>query len=425
MSAIEGMSRAQLRDLALRSLPLEGQILAQQAVLTGSQRALQLAQSKFDKVFELRMADQDRQYDYTKEQRARIYDTLTRREQQQIDAMNKADDIKREEYKSNNTLAQSWAEKAVNNGQADIAARITALDPKSPTFAADLAKLQGKITIEKKLDTSIVETAGRKLLIDNQTGKTIKDLGASDDIVKSLITAYPDAGISLSDSLAVAQGKLKNSRIYQEKVRPPQYVSSGNISSSGITPPTTTIDFNDPAQVAGLKVSDITKSIISGYGTTKDLTPTDRSKVISELYQVGYDPKKYILDKLDNLVGELEKVPNAMKGIIQGYTPANFEANASAFESAKIVLTRQLARLYDVGMLSDQDVADYKKAMPARTDFNINTSKAKVSGLKAAIGKQGTAQSGGIMYSPDGKQQVNTADLTPAQIEEAKKAGWK
>ena len=173
------LQTARLRDIALRSLPLEGQILAQQAVLTGSQRALQLAQSKFDKVFELRMADQDRFYNYQKEQRAMIYDRLNKKEQQQIDAMNKADDIKREDYKINNSLAQSWAEKAVNNGQSDIAAKISALDPKSPSFQADLAKLQGQIKLPQKLTTKNItvgsgKTAKEYLITYNEMGKEVK-----------------------------------------------------------------------------------------------------------------------------------------------------------------------------------------------------------------------------------------------------------
>jgi hypothetical protein len=34
-------------------------------------------------------------------------------------------------------------------------------------------------------------------------------------------------------------------------------------------------------------------------------------------------------------------------------------------------------------------------------------------------------KTGSIMVSPDGKSQVNMVDLTPAQIQEAKNAGWK
>ena len=145
-------------------------------------------------------------------------------------------------------------------------------------------------------------------------------------------------------------------------------------------------DFDDPEFVKTLPISELTKAIISGYGTTKDLTPTDKSKVIQELYQVGFDPKTYILDKLDNLAKMYGDIPSGARGIIQGRYPASPIPSASAFETTKIVLTRQIARLFDVGMLSDQDVASYKEALPSRTDFSQKTVNAKIEALKKVIG---------------------------------------
>jgi hypothetical protein len=167
------------------------------------------------------------------------------------------------------------------------------------------------------------------------------------------------------------------------------------IKTSGITVADTsgfvekqvsTKNFDDQNYVNSLPISTISKAIISGYGTVKDLTPTDKKTVISELYKVGYEPKSYILDKLDTLVNLYEETPNKMKGLVQGYTPSTLSEKAAAFESAKVVLTRQIARLYDVGMLSDQDVASYKEALPSRTDRNVNVVKSKVASLKSVIG---------------------------------------
>ncbi len=175
---------ARLRDIALRSLPLEGQILAAQANLTGSQSALALAQSKFDKVFELRLQDATNQYNYKKDQQDKIWNYLTQKEQDRLTDQRQKDQNEFTLLRDNIANAQTIAKTATENRQADIAAQITALNPKSPTFLADLGKLQAQIKPKaEKADTQIVEVGGRKILIDSQTGQTLKDLGVA-EVVK-------------------------------------------------------------------------------------------------------------------------------------------------------------------------------------------------------------------------------------------------
>lgn len=190
---------AALRDIALRSLPLQGQALIAQGKIYAAQNdanTAQLlydsAQKKFDKIFDLRMTDIENQYNYKKELRDRVYDYMTVKEQRQIDAMNKADDRKYQESRDNLNLAQQWVTNAINNGQGDVAAKISALDPKDPQFMEKLGALQGQVKVNE-------EKA----------------------VVTDLLTKYPDAGISLNDTLATAQSKLGNSKIYREQVRGP------------------------------------------------------------------------------------------------------------------------------------------------------------------------------------------------------------
>ena len=52
------------------------------------------------------------------------------------------------------------------------------------------------------------------------------------ELVKDLATKYIDAGITINDSLAAAQAKIQNSKIYQDQVRPPKTSSGGSSSSS-------------------------------------------------------------------------------------------------------------------------------------------------------------------------------------------------
>ncbi len=156
-SAIEGMSREKLRDLALRSLPLEGQILAAQAVLTGSQKALEIATDKFNQVFSLRLQDIQNQYDYQKEQRDRIWDYLTTKEQQRLDKLQKEDDRKYQESRDNLKIAQDLSQQAMQIGEASLASQFTQLDPKLNTFTADLAKLQSQLAIKQSQQQLTVE----------------------------------------------------------------------------------------------------------------------------------------------------------------------------------------------------------------------------------------------------------------------------
>ena len=140
-----------------------------------------------------------------------------------------------------------------------------------------------------------------------------------------------------------------------------------------------------------LPVSDLTKSVMAGYGKLKDLTPTDRAKVQTELYQTGFNPYTYVNKKLSSLVNMWESIPDKWKGIFQGRIPlaGSINPNVAEFESAKNILTREIARLNDVGVLSDQDVASYTASMPARSDRNISVVKAKLRGIKAATGGKG------------------------------------
>lgn len=146
--------------------------------------------------------------------------------------------------------------------------------------------------------------------------------------------------------------------------------------------------FETPEQIDALPVSNLTKSTISGYTNLKDLTPTDSAKVSSELYQVKYNPKEYVNRKLAAL-GELyTKVPEGFKGMLQGRIPLSGQFNdvAAEFDSARELLTREVARLNDVGVLSDQDVASYRKAMPARSDRNYDVVLGKLRGIGVSTG---------------------------------------
>lgn len=133
--------------------------------------------------------------------------------------------------RANKQLALQKAKDAEITKQADDAKTILTTAQEAAKNGADALTLQkiqnAKTPLEAitaagkfsgKQDTSITEVGGKNLLINNQTGETIKDLGTSGDVTASLMEKYPDAGILPTDDIATAQGKLKDSAIYQKDI---------------------------------------------------------------------------------------------------------------------------------------------------------------------------------------------------------------
>lgn len=150
----------------------------------------------------------------------------------------------------------------------------------------------------------------------------------------------------------------------------------------------TTINANPSAdEIDKLPVSQLTKAIMTGFGKVKDLTPTDKAKVLQEMYQVGYNPQTYVMNKLSNLVQLYSSIPDNSRGYLEGakWWESKTNPTVAAFESARTVLTREIARLNDVGVLSDQDVASYTDSMPSRRDSGLDVILNKISGLQSSI----------------------------------------
>jgi len=213
---IAPLEASRLRKIALKSLPLQAEILAKQAILTGNQNTLLAAQNKLNQVFQIRQTDATNQYNYQKELRTSVFDFATAKEQAKIADLQRKEDKDFELLTLDIQNANNLASTAMANGQADIAGQISALDPKSPTFKQDIATLQaqivpegyeyvatpaerdrleslgykkiernGKTYMKKGEDTSTATTTRmingeeHNILYNTQTGEDIKDLGIS------------------------------------------------------------------------------------------------------------------------------------------------------------------------------------------------------------------------------------------------------
>ncbi|MDO8518474.1 MAG: hypothetical protein Q7S26_04270 [bacterium] len=148
MSAIEGQTREALRDNMLRAAPVQFQALIAQAELASaqgkanlSQGILQQAQGRIDDFFKAQVADNAAQYKYRTDIIDKVYDFATKAEQNRLDEMKtqKANEFTVQRDALN--YAQTLAGEAMKNGQADISAKILALNPKSATYQADVSDL--------------------------------------------------------------------------------------------------------------------------------------------------------------------------------------------------------------------------------------------------------------------------------------------
>jgi hypothetical protein len=180
------------------------------------------------------------------------------------------------------------------------------------------------------------------------------------------------------------------------------------VNEDGTLTPISEIDFNNPAQVDALPVGSLTKAVLQGYAKTKDFTPTQKAEIMSELQQIGFNPNTYITNKLNSLIQSWMAVPESSKGYFQGlkFWESKTNEDVAGFESQKTLLTREIARLFDVGVLSDQDVASYKDAMPSRQDSDLQVVLRKAGGISGAATGRNTEGVGKYVELPDGRKAI-------------------
>ncbi|MCP3684578.1 MAG: hypothetical protein GY861_18075 [bacterium] len=158
------------RQAAIQALPLQSQILAKQAVVTGNMSLLKMATDKLNKAFEVQEKHETNLYNYKRDLRNAVYGYMTVQEQAKSNAQAKQEEREYQEKRDALTRANDIADKASENGQYDLAAQITALDSSSSTYTQDVAALQKQI-VEKvdPMEALKMETIRKQnILLDKQ-----------------------------------------------------------------------------------------------------------------------------------------------------------------------------------------------------------------------------------------------------------------
>lgn len=138
MQAIVGEQASIDRGIAIKALPIQAQL----AEASGN---LKLAQDHLDTIFKLHSEDAQNQYEFKNKLIDSVFAFASKQEQAKLDEKKtqQAQDFQSQQNQLNN--AQALANTAITNGQGALAGKIMALDPKSATYAADVAKLAGQI----------------------------------------------------------------------------------------------------------------------------------------------------------------------------------------------------------------------------------------------------------------------------------------
>ena len=271
------LQTARLRTNAIQALGVNSLLEASRGnIATAQTMADRAVAQKFDPIREqIRVATANLELiindpKYTLEQQNRA--------QAQLDIQNKKiedADAQEAEAKAISSIAIQAAQSGVNASTLNQIQNAT-----TELEATQIAQQAGVFTTTAELDTQIVETDGRKMLVNMQTGERI-DLGSAgaseQSLVESMIKKYGDAGILQTDTLQEASAKLKNSRIYQKATK----VTSGTNYSKLLS--------IDDAQKLGVPYGTTVGQAVNMGLTPEDDASSDIQKFELKAVQFGYD----------------------------------------------------------------------------------------------------------------------------------------
>ncbi len=266
--AIKTRDVALERQNAIRALPIQAQILAEQATLTGNTALLQQAQQKLDTVFTMQSKYATDLFNYNQNLRDAVFQYADKQQQRQLEAQKQTDDQNYQTFRDQIGYAQSLAKTALDSGQSDLASQITQLDPNRPSYMVELGNLAGQIRANP------VEVTAGASLIDPITGR--------------VISTAPKTNASGAKSTSTKDTSTNQSNTLQR--------------------------------------------ILDGVGSVDDLTPTEKKKIQDEAYANGLyenNPPKWFVDSIQN---ELKQsiLPEKLQELWNEYRkPLTTEATSS------------------------------------------------------------------------------------------------
>lgn len=237
----------------------------------------------------------------------------------------------------------------------------------------------------QRLDTSWQTIGGNKVLVDNQTGKVIRNAGPSGE---------GGSGGSDTGPIGIISGRPYTPKQFSYLERLNQNVSTNQTYQS-----TSAMKKSVNNVITSLElrtgVADI--AAINQFQKVIDEGAVTRDQDVALLQSAGSFVDKLLLKVTSLKTGE--KLPE--------------EQRAEMRELVNSIYSAQ------VNSLSQDDYIRAKIIEAQTNGVSVADS------ILGQIVPDTTAESNGILTSPDGKQGVRMSELTPAELEEAKKEGWK
>ena len=137
--SIIGGQQAQIsREAAIQALPVQAQIAA-------AQGNLDMAERQLNQVYQIKSEQLANEYEYKTNQYNAIKEYLTKEEERRLAKLDLEETRTYNESQRNADAQDEWARTALANGRPELISSIHGLDPKSPQFRQQLAKIQSRM----------------------------------------------------------------------------------------------------------------------------------------------------------------------------------------------------------------------------------------------------------------------------------------
>lgn len=165
------------RQAAIKALPLQAEILAQQAIVQNNTNLLTAAQDKVNTLFQLYSQDQENERAYNKSIREAFYEFATKAEQRQLDLMDRDEQREYNERRDLLNTAKSLAFTALENGQSDLFRKLMDVNITSE----EVSQIGAEIKEREEMITTPTVKSGGLIIAESDIAKAQQKLDASRD----------------------------------------------------------------------------------------------------------------------------------------------------------------------------------------------------------------------------------------------------
>ena len=358
------------REAAIQALPIQAQ-------LATAQGDLDSARTYLGQLYQAKSADAQAEYQYKSNLATSIYGFLNTQQQRRVDAATKANDRAFGVAQSNIAYQRQLGLQALEYGQTGLISGISAIDPNSPTFEADMAAFSSQLKDPMKA-----------LQMEGQRAQNAANWAlANERMIGGERFMTPDGG-EISVPTFEEWAEENGGRTWQVGGTEQQMNDLRSRYDDEVSV------MEQAAKVSAL--SPLAREVVNNPQAYYGFTATERGEIFTELASVGLDTKGIIsgqkktlpatqvdnLSQARNVKQDVEKLYQMLQdlpgngpigGRLQALDPYNDKVVAINAQITRIVPGLARGIFNEVGVLTDQDVDRYRNtiANPNMTDSQI------------------------------------------------------